>query len=83
MKTLADIGRASEGNRSTSLHFPLIILRMETDRKFVLAVDLDGVCADFYTGLRPIAAEWLGDVDDPAARGKHRKLRSDTCAPSS
>jgi 5'(3')-deoxyribonucleotidase len=22
-------------------------------------VDLDGVCADFYVGLRPIAAEWL------------------------
>jgi 5'(3')-deoxyribonucleotidase len=32
---------------------------METDR-FVLGVDLDGVCADFYAGLRPIAAEWLG-----------------------
>ena len=30
------------------------------DRRFVLAVDLDGVCADFYRGLRPIAAEWLG-----------------------
>ncbi len=28
--------------------------------KFVLGVDLDGVCADFYRGLRPIAAEWLG-----------------------
>ena len=27
---------------------------------FVLGVDLDGTCADFYTGLRPIAAEWLG-----------------------
>ena len=27
---------------------------------FVLGVDLDGVCADFYGGLRPIAAEWLG-----------------------
>jgi 5'(3')-deoxyribonucleotidase len=27
---------------------------------FVLGVDLDGVCADFYAGLRPIAAEWLG-----------------------
>lgn len=32
---------------------------------FVLAVDIDGVCADFIAGLRPIAAEWLGvDVDD-------------------
>lgn len=28
--------------------------------KFVFGVDLDGVCADFYKGLRPIAAEWLG-----------------------
>jgi 5'(3')-deoxyribonucleotidase len=27
---------------------------------FVLGVDLDGVCADFYGGLRPLAAEWLG-----------------------
>lgn len=32
---------------------------MSRDR-FVLGVDLDGVCADFYQGLRPIAAEWLG-----------------------
>jgi len=29
-------------------------------RRFVLAVDLDGVVADFMKGLRPIAAEWLG-----------------------
>jgi len=29
-------------------------------RRFVFGVDLDGVCADFYAGLRPIAAEWLG-----------------------
>ncbi len=28
--------------------------------RFVLGVDLDGVCADFYGGLRPVAAEWLG-----------------------
>lgn len=27
---------------------------------FILGVDLDGTCADFYAGLRPIAAEWLG-----------------------
>ena len=27
---------------------------------FVLGVDLDGTCADFYRGIRPIAAEWLG-----------------------
>jgi 5'(3')-deoxyribonucleotidase len=32
---------------------------MPNDR-FVFGVDLDGVCADFYGGLRPIAAEWLG-----------------------
>lgn len=31
----------------------------------VLGVDLDGVCADFHAGLRPIAAEWLGV--DPAS----------------
>ena len=36
---------------------------METEPiDFVLAVDLDGVCADFAGGLRSIAAEWL-DVD--------------------
>ena len=35
-----------------------------SDTRFVLGVDLDGVCADFYGGLRPIAAEWTGvDVD--------------------
>ena len=33
---------------------------MVINRRFVLGVDLDGVCADFYRGLRPIAAEWLG-----------------------
>jgi 5'(3')-deoxyribonucleotidase len=31
-----------------------------TMRRFVFGVDLDGVCADFYAGLRVIAAEWLG-----------------------
>lgn len=30
------------------------------NRSFIFGVDLDGVCADFYEGLRPIAAEWLG-----------------------
>jgi 5'(3')-deoxyribonucleotidase len=29
-------------------------------RQFVLGVDLDGVVADFYGGIRPVAAEWLG-----------------------
>jgi 5'(3')-deoxyribonucleotidase len=33
---------------------------MAESRRFVLGVDLDGVCADFYGGLRPIAAEWIG-----------------------
>lgn len=33
---------------------------MATAATFVLGVDLDGTCADFYGGLRPIAAEWLG-----------------------
>ncbi|MDK2743354.1 MAG: hypothetical protein NDI90_10590 [Nitrospira sp. BO4] len=37
---------------------------IETKKKFVLAVDLDGVVVDFYEGLRPIAAEWLGVVQD-------------------
>ena len=27
---------------------------------FVFGVDLDGCVADFYEGIRPIAAEWLG-----------------------
>lgn len=29
-------------------------------REFVFGVDLDGTVADFYSGLRPLAAEWLG-----------------------
>jgi 5'(3')-deoxyribonucleotidase len=33
---------------------------MDPKAAFVLGVDLDGTCADFYEGLRPIAAEWLG-----------------------
>jgi 5'(3')-deoxyribonucleotidase len=36
------------------------VSEVEDDRQFVLGVDLDGVVADFYGGLRPIAAEWLG-----------------------
>lgn len=28
--------------------------------KFIFGVDLDGVVMDFYGGLKPIAAEWLG-----------------------
>ena len=30
------------------------------ENRFVLGVDLDGVCADFIGALRPVAAEWLG-----------------------
>lgn len=39
-----------------------IMLQTELDQSdvFILGVDLDGVCADFYVGIRPIAAEWLG-----------------------
>lgn len=32
---------------------------MSSDR-FVFGVDLDGVVGDFFGGIRPIAAEWLG-----------------------
>ncbi len=35
---------------------------MSSGSQFVLGVDLDGVCADFYAGIRDIAAEWL-EVD--------------------
>jgi YCII-related domain-containing protein/deoxypyrimidine-specific 5' nucleotidase type C protein (NT5C) len=31
-----------------------------SEKRFVLGVDLDGVCGDFYAALRPIAAEWTG-----------------------
>jgi len=34
--------------------------RQPDEQQFVLGVDLDGVVADFYGGMRPIAAEWLG-----------------------
>ena len=37
---------------------------MAEQRQFVLAVDLDGVVADFHMGLKPIAAEWLGVDQD-------------------
>ena len=36
------------------------LTNMKSDRHFVLGVDLDGVVANFYAGLRPVAAEWLG-----------------------
>jgi hypothetical protein len=34
---------------------------MSHAERFVLGVDRDGVVADFYGGLRPIAAAWLGE----------------------
>lgn len=37
-------------------------------KKFVLGVDLDGVVADFYESLRPIAAEWLGVAEASLSR---------------
>jgi len=40
-----------------------------TSARFILGLDLDGCTADFYGGLRPIAAEWLGVEEstlDPA-----------------
>ena len=39
-----------------------------TKKAFVFGVDLDGTVADFYGGLRPVAAEWLGkEVEELAA----------------
>ncbi|MGI8848401.1 MAG: 5' nucleotidase, NT5C type [Candidatus Dormibacteria bacterium] len=35
-------------------------MNVRVARPFVLGVDLDGVCADFYGSMREIAAEWLG-----------------------
>lgn len=32
---------------------------MTEPSKFVFGVDLDGVCANFYEDIRPLAAEWL------------------------
>jgi 5'(3')-deoxyribonucleotidase len=37
---------------------------MAAGADFVLGVDLDGVVADFYAGMRPIAAEWTGRALD-------------------
>lgn len=31
----------------------------ERRSSFILGVDLDGVCADFFEGMRQVAAEWL------------------------
>lgn len=38
--------------------------RQSVDARFVLGLDLDGTCADFYGRMREIAAEWTGqDLD--------------------
>ncbi len=39
---------------------PIIAMIFEDKEVFIFGVDLDGVCADFYEGIRPMAAEWLG-----------------------
>jgi 5'(3')-deoxyribonucleotidase len=52
---------AGEGTFDPSpLHPASCILTVMSERSFVFGVDLDGVVADFYGGLRPIAAEWMG-----------------------
>jgi 5'(3')-deoxyribonucleotidase len=33
---------------------------LQPNRKFIFGVDLDGVVMDFYGGLKPIAAAWMG-----------------------
>lgn len=44
------------------LHFGRV---MPDSKNFILGLDLDGVVADFYGTIRPLAAEWLGrPVDD-------------------
>jgi 5'(3')-deoxyribonucleotidase len=35
-------------------------MNMDADSRFVFGVDIDGVVSDFYAGIRPLAAEWLG-----------------------
>ena len=39
-------------------------MEQDINREFIFGVDLDGVCADFYGGLKPIAAEWLGVTEN-------------------
>ena len=43
--------------------FPLTQESGPPTSKFVLGVDLDGVVADFYKAIRPLAAEWM-NVDE-------------------
>lgn len=40
---------------------------MPMSGRVVLGVDLDGVCADYTGGLRPVAAEWLGVREETLA----------------
>lgn len=47
---------------------------MSHGERFVLGVDFDGVVADFYGGLRPISAEWLGEPLESLTPGVPYKL---------
>lgn len=38
------------------------------EKRYIFGVDLDGVCADFYEGIRPLAAQWLGVPEDTLIR---------------
>lgn len=48
---------------------------MADSENFILGLDLDGVVADFYGTIRPLAAEWLGrpleDLTDSPTYGLH------------
>ncbi|MCL4413581.1 MAG: hypothetical protein M1522_02340 [Actinobacteria bacterium] len=43
---------------------------------FVVGLDLDGTCADFYARMRMIAAEWLGVAPDCLTEAPDWDLRS-------
>ena len=43
-------------------------MSFEDKEVFIFGVDLDGVCADFYEGIRPMAAEWLGKPEGDLTR---------------
>ena len=49
----------ANGARTQAMHSSQVTGSKDEASDFVLGVDLDGVCADFMAGLRPIAAEWL------------------------
>jgi len=49
---------------------------MVSDRAFVVGLDLDGTCADFYARMREIAAEWLGVDPASLTRAPDWDLRS-------